>query len=546
MSKDKFQLPTQKGTDLFPKAVQPPTKVTFKGVPPGSKEAHELFELYGPKISWFHRQQAQKYSLSINEVYKAHTKIDNLKMTYTNIQGQEILDIEIIAPIPEPEEPEPEPIPWDWVLVDFEYECPKYEYTQTSGEEYVKPRFYAKFIEPPRTDDETGEGQAKDWDPPRQSAEEPPQLQWGAAEYSPSVEGTTVHNDVLMKASLLLDIRNYHTYEALSWDIYAGIPPISENKPISQELVGQRFVLYDAGGFGALGPEYRSFIYRDLSEWGDDPEQFMLDVYGIEPGYADTYAYNGDSGVWATREAEYVNFEYNDDDPYVENLQVHTADDDWFDALFHGPYTGWREAGNGIGASIVDTMAAIHSDDFIVNERTKIPGDPTASLGYGRVRNMWGTFYKQYDPSIVYAPEVMNSLDPPPQAFNPDHNFYERYKFGLRYFEGFRKPVYYVEYGPVYADLETPCDVFGKAFRGNPGWQWSLHYSTPADEEWHQWETATYPERPPLSLLEENVPIVSVDETLPDTAETNYRLVKIGTVRFFQDSGGVVFVPASV
>jgi hypothetical protein len=89
----KWQQPTQKGTELFPRATPPPA-VRFKGVPPGP-DTERLRRALAPQINHFHRAQAQKYSLSTVENYRAHETYPGLKMTYTNLQGQETINIEV-------------------------------------------------------------------------------------------------------------------------------------------------------------------------------------------------------------------------------------------------------------------------------------------------------------------------------------------------------------------------------------------------------------------------------------------------------------------
>lgn len=114
----KWLVPTQKGSELVSSPVRSPTVVRFEGVPPGSVEAEHLYKQFQPQISHFHRSQAQKYSLSTVENYRAHGVYPGLKMTYTNLHGQEMINIQVAAEIVEQVRAEISDY-WDCAVIDI-------------------------------------------------------------------------------------------------------------------------------------------------------------------------------------------------------------------------------------------------------------------------------------------------------------------------------------------------------------------------------------------------------------------------------------------
>lgn len=112
MSKTSFNLPTQKGTELWPQQTGIPAVVRFTNF--GANEPEKFMFSYGAKVRQFHQAQAQNHSLSVNQSSRAFAVLDNrYKLTYTVQQGSEFVDIEqypeeLISPPVEPIVPEPE------------------------------------------------------------------------------------------------------------------------------------------------------------------------------------------------------------------------------------------------------------------------------------------------------------------------------------------------------------------------------------------------------------------------------------------------------
>lgn len=115
----KFILPTQKGTETFPAVMKAPTAVRIHGVEPHSEAARVLTSRFAAHINHFHVSQAQKYSLSTVENYRAHATYPGLKMTYTNLQGHETIDIVVADEVLEEEKKRQVKISPDFGVVDI-------------------------------------------------------------------------------------------------------------------------------------------------------------------------------------------------------------------------------------------------------------------------------------------------------------------------------------------------------------------------------------------------------------------------------------------
>jgi hypothetical protein len=72
-----------------------PTKVTFKGVEPGSDRARELLDEHRNTINHFHRAQHQNHELGVVPSRKTRAHYPGLTLTYTNCEGQERIDVEV-------------------------------------------------------------------------------------------------------------------------------------------------------------------------------------------------------------------------------------------------------------------------------------------------------------------------------------------------------------------------------------------------------------------------------------------------------------------
>ncbi len=259
----KFLLPTSKGTTLSPGVMQAPTKLRFEGVPPGSELARALYRIYAPQINGFHRQQAQKYSLSLVENYRAHGQAPGLKMTYTNLQGQETLDVRVEADAVEQVLRRKARTPPEWVVVDLEV------LTET-GE-------FAAFLTIPRLAEIT----AADVYPFPGVARDiyPGGLLTDIIGYAPQVDllGSIADTTDRQIASLRVDLRPFRDLPIVSVDLYGYLNQRFDSGPVWNGA--DPFLSYtgiDYGGYagGPLPTDLSDFVWLSPNQIFD-PAQFL-------------------------------------------------------------------------------------------------------------------------------------------------------------------------------------------------------------------------------------------------------------------------------
>ena len=92
----RFWLPPQKGTGPGP-LIQSPTKLVIRGVETGTPLYRSVAQKFDGRLKQFHGKQQQMYSLSNNPIARGHIDWGDARATYTNIAGQEILELEVDA-----------------------------------------------------------------------------------------------------------------------------------------------------------------------------------------------------------------------------------------------------------------------------------------------------------------------------------------------------------------------------------------------------------------------------------------------------------------
>jgi hypothetical protein len=115
------QLPTQKGTQLNPQTTQPPAKLVVKGVPADSPLYRQVAAEFGGRLKSFHSKAQQAYALSENKVMKTRFNWGDARAVYTNIHGQEIIELEVdLRRYEQPEEqPKVGETWWTWALINL-------------------------------------------------------------------------------------------------------------------------------------------------------------------------------------------------------------------------------------------------------------------------------------------------------------------------------------------------------------------------------------------------------------------------------------------
>lgn len=119
MSK-RWQLPTQKGTEVNPQTTRQPPKLVIPGVGGDPNLRARVVSEYGGQLARFHVGQMQKYALSTSPVMGGHHYLPDAKMSYWNNNGQETLRLEV-APQKLEQLKKPPPVRgrWDWALIEL-------------------------------------------------------------------------------------------------------------------------------------------------------------------------------------------------------------------------------------------------------------------------------------------------------------------------------------------------------------------------------------------------------------------------------------------
>lgn len=118
---NKFWLPPQKGTDLYPVVGQVPIRVRVRGAEPGSPEYARLVAQHQGVLSQFIMKQRHAYSLSTIPIQQGRIDRDGVTMTYQNQNGLEIATLEVRPTTQGGAQLIKAPAkPWDWALLQVE------------------------------------------------------------------------------------------------------------------------------------------------------------------------------------------------------------------------------------------------------------------------------------------------------------------------------------------------------------------------------------------------------------------------------------------
>jgi hypothetical protein len=98
--------------------MQAPAKLVIRGVPADSPLYNAVARQFGGHLKQFHSKQQQAYALSNDQIHSGHVDWGDARATYTNIQGQEIIELEVDIPLLEQLEKSVS-VPPDYAVVDF-------------------------------------------------------------------------------------------------------------------------------------------------------------------------------------------------------------------------------------------------------------------------------------------------------------------------------------------------------------------------------------------------------------------------------------------
>lgn len=485
--------PIRKGSEVLTGYMHPPTKVVFQGVPPGSSAPHELYKAFAPQINHFHRSQAQKYSLSPIENYRAYGVYLGLRMTYTNLHGQETIHIEV-----ETQGGQPVVVPSDyWDFADIEI--------LVEGVPQVQSSFgwaggiFAAYITSPNVsgditvDTFNARGVASTIQQSQDTL-----IMFADDPFGPSIPQLAQVDDGLYGASLRVDLRPFRGLSAVTIDLYGYMSPYFSDGPI----VG-RTAAAMVGRHGTFGSPDILRIYTDHDRViALYPE---LDaVWG-----ANWYQYTPSDPGWATH--------LNDGGyGYDYTWTVASTPGNWFGGANPNgerPFFGHT----------IETVPIAYFD-----------GTTLASIEYS---NYW----EWIDLTPPTGPEARtDSIPEPPPGFN-----------GVNpYTVSFYWTDNYTYYEPTYGDGGTfypnyPAEVRGALFKGNPMTGRSLHYNDNNNASYRRWESqAAYPNRWGTGKLGD-VSLISQDTDVDHYYLLyHYGMPKLGTVTIDLIHGGMSFKAA--
>jgi hypothetical protein len=93
----RWQLPTQKGTELWPRTTVQPPKLVIEGVETGTPLYRAVAEHYGGQLKQFHGKAQQDYALSAVDRMRRHAEWTGARATYVNQGGNETLTLRVDA-----------------------------------------------------------------------------------------------------------------------------------------------------------------------------------------------------------------------------------------------------------------------------------------------------------------------------------------------------------------------------------------------------------------------------------------------------------------
>lgn len=504
----RWLVPTQKGSEVGTPAMRAPTAVRIAGVRLGSPEAHRLLGIFRPQISHFHRTQNQKYSLSLAENYRAHGVYPGLKMTYTNLQGHETLNIQISPEIVKRVQEEVAEY-WDCAVIDVHVPG------QTTLCEFAAFMVVPVLERLTPTTGEAGEyikGVAYDgefW-----GVQDPPLAYPDGGDYA----GDPVDNTNRLLAtvtvgvneqvsSLRVDLRPFRGLTAVVVDIY-GRADFTQVL-ISRTLVGSTLVAeipFRVTGISAPTVNYAG--YGPVRYYRIGLRAYAKSLFPELAAHESTHGYYD----WSDSVARA---------PYLLD-GADSGDLTWFPGS-----SAWN------GDPVVFTSAA--SSNFS-------PGNIENAQTYwgGTIKKTETSKYWKWYPGTDFGQwrfNPMTSTSPPPDA-HPTNN--TLYSWAAGDWTQFWTP----DYSEVWENQYLPqlTTVRGAIFKGVPADTWSERQG--AWVTYRQWENREhYPARWTTAKLADNVAVQSYDPPTDLSAFNHYGLAKLGRLTIDLVHGGISFKP---
>jgi len=582
VSRVPWQLPTQKGTEVFPETTKVPVKVVMT-VPPSADRAaaQRVYERNQGVINKFYLKAAQQHALGIVDVTAMQMQVPGMKLRYSNNQGVEAVFVEVSDTVTKQEGGEEKKgWEWDFLLVDIEVPVWSTGYAEKPTERASRLFTAARMVTPGASDPEdipqALDQQLFDSDL-QQSAGDEPMLQFGGASRAEQI-GTTTDEEDKQVSSLLVDIRPYHTLPVIELDIYARLDPYGIGKEMAAVLVRSvrsgvgdtrcfyigSMLTYIATNYPALSSQITSNQAMSppsnldtLMPYPYDrtnvPEEVLLDNSAFSPPIATT-ALHSPGAEWIKNNA----------DIFVQHLWGATNSGQWSNVGFSSPYS-WAVGSWTSGADMPAWKATFDGISGSASGET-LPL-PFNVPGIGAVTQRGDPFW-YYDGDNLPAEDwfadyggagELSSGAPPNVTGTPDTGSVYAEIFGWG--QVYNTYVYRLTATTAPDFVQTEATVKASAFRGfgfegtGAVWKWSKHRADSFSDLWEslggqalqyaQWEIEDkYPDRFETGPLVPNdaVPeLVITNETVPENPGSGQYL---GRLTFFQEQGAFAFKPA--
>ncbi len=510
----KFLLPTQKGTTLWPQATQQPPILHIPGTEHDPELRQQVIADFAGRIGNFHVKASQAHALSGNAITRQHMAWPDGKLTYTNVQGQETLQLDV-----HPDKLNPRK-PWDWAQIDIRVHNINVDITHAFFTAYlVSPQLAA--ITAGAT--EPFPGVAANRDGPASDGSEKPKIQF-AAETGTPYPFLGVLNDAGTDqiASLLVDLREWHTFEEIRVDLYGNLVEPDghyEDTPeiIASELNGR---LDWANSIFGSTPLFFSTTTHTQADWvALYPELAGVEFHGdnasVNPtGYTDAQIADPSGPLFSAPVDGGISYSFTwiyDGNPA-----------DWSDGH-------WRAASPG---QFGDNPATFEG---MLEPRTyaQVTGNPANGAFTGTVA--WKYWFRQ----LVGSGDTTAPMPTPPVDGVDVFDTIGRYR-GLF-------STYY--YWPVHNTIWVPgsaastCTITAAGFMGTPKWGVAEHDGPTVSSD--RWEITTkYPDAVHLGQIADKVPIASAPDAGTGDLSVRKHMTFLGSLFFEQKTGAVIFKPA--
>lgn len=525
----KWQLPSQKGTELWPSATRSPTKLVIDGVEPGSDLAVEISKRFAGPINQFHQAQAQKYSLSTNQNQQGISARPGIKMQYQNLQGQETLrvkvDEEIIEQVKKEIKP---PVPWDWVQVDIS--IPDNDgYLTSILAQIVRPPQLA--LTPGATLPWEGFAYADPYsDQYTSDGTEKPLIQFAGSPALPVNYSEVPAPSSAQIASLLIDLRTLHNYSEVRVDLYGNLDP----RPNSFVRRPDPYKSYYAAYLN------NSLEFGEYTLVGQPTAADFFDEYPEMSGYSYTQTSIVALPLWASSDPDSPASLYSQD--VIHREFIGNAAGNYFNRLQSWNGSNWSSP-----SSVLIQDNWDRHQPPILGATTQLPSDSrfigTVEWRFA-VHANFGSTKTWYDgstgPAVSYArldtPPSPDQLDFPPPVDGSARGGALNVKF-------FHMPAYIFDSVPNPSARDAT--ITARAFRGTPDWfsQEYLYEDPDFNLYYNRWEIATkFPDAVNLGVIAPAVTIVGRARSSNLTEYNN--LDFLGSVYFYQKDGAVVWKPA--